>query len=318
MTFTSKKPRVKVEEEILKDVINALENRTSDISPWRKPWKPDNQGIHQNFLTGHHYTGSNPIILELYMWSKGQDLPLWIGYGQAKEQGWVVKKGSKAARILRPNPFKIDLTNEDGSPKLDKEGNQEFIMKVSFKGATVFNVSDIEGKDQKSQEKLDAKLAEFKNQSIKSARPLKDRCKQALERLMTYSEGLEGGLHHAGDRAFYRSSQDLVNMPRRESFENDEAYLATLAHEFSHSTAHKTRLDLPIGNTFGSKPYALEELRAEFASMLITNRLQISCDTQNHVAYFDSWIKALDGKASNLMKVFSNAVKAADLVVGEQ
>ena len=113
MTFTSKKPRVKVEEEILKDVINALENRTSDISPWRKPWKPDNQGIHQNFLTGHHYTGSNPIILELYMWSKGQDLPLWIGYGQAKEQGWTVKKGSKAARILRPNPFKIDLTNED-------------------------------------------------------------------------------------------------------------------------------------------------------------------------------------------------------------
>jgi len=135
---------------------------------------------------------------------------------------------------------------------------------------------------------------------------------------MTYSEGLEGGLHHAGDRAFYRSSQDLVNMPRRESFENDEAYLATLAHEFSHSTAHKTRLDLPIGNAFGSKPYALEELRAEFASMLIANRLQISCDTQNHVAYFDSWIKALDGKASNLMKVFSNAVKAADLVVGEQ
>ena len=56
MTFVSKKPRVKVEEEILKDVINALENRTSDISPWRKPWKPDNQGIHQNFLTGHHYT----------------------------------------------------------------------------------------------------------------------------------------------------------------------------------------------------------------------------------------------------------------------
>ena len=53
MTFTSKKPRVKVEEEILKDVINALENRTSDISPWRKPWKPDNQGIHQNFLTVH-------------------------------------------------------------------------------------------------------------------------------------------------------------------------------------------------------------------------------------------------------------------------
>ena len=33
---------------------------------------------------------------------------------------------------------------------------------------------------------------------------------------------------------------------------------------------------------------------------------------------FESWINALDGKASNLMKVFSSAVKAADLVVGEQ
>ena len=46
------------------------------------------------------------------MFSRGQDLPLWAGYSQAKQQNFIVKKGAKCARILRPNLIKIDLTNK--------------------------------------------------------------------------------------------------------------------------------------------------------------------------------------------------------------
>ena len=52
---------------------------------WTKPWtNTESKGQH-NFLTGNSYTGANPIILQMYMTLRGQTLPMWIGYGQAKK-----------------------------------------------------------------------------------------------------------------------------------------------------------------------------------------------------------------------------------------
>ena len=85
---------------------------------------------------------------------------MWVGYGQAKKDlNCIPKKGSKAAKILRPNLLKIDLKNEDGSPKLDKAGNPDFYMKLTFKGASVFNAEDLVGLNDKGQAKLDKAIA---------------------------------------------------------------------------------------------------------------------------------------------------------------
>ena len=318
MTFTSKKPTVKIEDAILSDFMELLDNKQLD-SVWTKEWTASKSQGHINFLTGHAYSGANPIILEMYQTLRGQELPLWVGYGQAKKDlNCIPKKGSKAAKILRPNPIKIDLKNEDGSPKLDKLGNQEFIMKVTFKGASVFNISDLVGLDDKAQSKLNKIIESFKVDCEKSTRPLSDRCKDAYNRLMIYSKDLKDGVKHRGDKAYY--TEDYVVMPPRESFTNDEAYLSTLAHEFAHSTGHKDRLNRKWLNEY-SKYRPLEEMTCEFAAVLISNRLQITCNTQNHAAYLSSWAKHIkDSKSPSqqLMKVFSNSVKAADLVIGEQ
>ena len=320
MTFTPKKPTVKIEDAILADFMQLLDNKQLD-NVWTKQWTSSKSQGHINFLTGHAYQGANPIILEMYQTLRGQDLPLWVGYGQAKKDlNCIPKKGSKAAKILRPNPIKIDLKNEDGSPKLDKEGNQEFIMKVTFKGASVFNISDLVGLDEKAQSKLDKIIDSFKADCKKSERPLSDRCKDAHDRLMIFSKDLKNGLKHYGDKAYYQDQLDHVIMPERESFTNDEAYLSTLAHEFAHATGHKDRLNRKWLNEY-KKYRPQEEMTAEFAAVLISNRLQITCNTQNHAAYLSSWAKHIkDSKSPSqqLMKVFSNAVKAADLVIGEQ
>ena len=243
MTFTSKKPTVKIEDAILSDFMELLDNKQLD-SVWTKEWTSSKSQGHINLLTGHAYSGANPIILEMYQTLRGQELPLWVGYGQAKKDlNCIPKKGSKAAKILRPNPIKIDLKNEDGSPKLDKEGNQEFIMKVTFKGASVFNISDLVGLDEKAQSKLDKIIESFKVDCKKSERPLSERCKDAHDRLMIFSKDLKNGLKHYGDKAYYQDQLDHVIMPERESFTNDEAYLSTLAHEFAHATGHKDRLN---------------------------------------------------------------------------
>ena len=123
-----------------------------------------------------------------------------------------------------------------------------------------------------------------------------------------------------GDQAYYMDSSDQVVMPERESFTNDEAYLSTLAHEFAHATGHKDRLNRKWLNEY-KKYRPQEEMTCEFAAVLISNRLQITCNTQNHAAYLSSWAKHIKNSKSpsqQLMKVFSNAVKAADLVIGEQ
>ena len=318
MTFTSKKPTVKIEDAILADFMELLDNQQLD-NVWTKEWTSSKSQGHINFLTGHAYSGANPIILEMYQTLRGQDLPLWVGYGQAKKDlNCIPKKGSKAAKILRPNPIKIDLKNEDGSPKLDKEGTQEFIMKVTFKGASVFNISDLVGLDDKAQSKLDKIIDSFKADCKKSERPLSERCKNAYDRLMIYSKDLKDGVKHRGDKAYY--TEDYVVMPPRESFVNDEAYLATLAHEFAHSTGTKDRLNRKWFHEYGTYR-GLEEMTAEFTAVLISNRLQITCNTQNHAAYLSGWAKAVKNSKSPsqaLMKVFSNAVKAADMIIGEQ
>ena len=230
------KPQIKVEEQILEDLMNII-NSNKNKSPWHRPWTPTNQGNHINFLTNHEYSGANPLLLEMYMFSRGQDLPLWAGYSQAKQQNFIVKKGAKCARILRPNLIKIDLKDENGKPILDKDGNQEFIIKTRFKGATVFNIQDMAGKDSKSQAKLDKIIQDFKSNCTKKAKPLAKRCKLAHDRLMIFKDQLEGGLKHgSADSAYYRPSLDQVVMPDRSTFKNDEAYLSTLAHEFSHAT----------------------------------------------------------------------------------
>ena len=319
MTFTAKKPAVKIEDQILADFMELFDSGKLDTC-WSKPWKnTDSKGQH-NFLTGKSYTGANPPILQMYMTLRGQTLPMWCGFSQAKKElNCIPKKGSRSAKILRPNLLKFDLKNEDGSPKLDKAGNQEFIMKLTFKGVSVFNAEDLTGLDEKGQAKLDKAIADFKAECAIQERPLSDRCKTAHDRLMIFSKDLKNGLQHMGNQAYYMDSSDQVVMPERTSFTSDEEYLSTLAHEFSHATGHKDRLNRKWLNEYRTYR-GLEELTAEFSSVLIANRLQITCNTKNHAAYISGWAKSVKNAknpSQALMKVFSNAVKAANLVIGE-
>lgn len=318
--MTISKPRVRVEEEILNDFMRILEENKDSRNPWSKPWTPTSSEGHINFLTGNRYQGTNVILLEMYQFSKGYELPCWVGYQQAKKElNCVPKKGSKAARIVRPNPVRIDLKKDDGTPVLDKEGNPDFYMKMTFKGASVFNIADLVGLDEKSQQKLDQKIQAFKGKCEENARPLTERCKEAHDRLMIFKDELKGGLHHGSDSAYYRPSNDSIAMPNREDFKTDEGYLATLAHEMAHATGHKDRLNRKWAANYDQyRPQ--EELVAEFSAVLISNRLQITCDTQNHASYLGGWasrIKDSKNPAQELFKVFSYASKAANTVLGE-
>tara|TARA_R100000664_G_C2753996_1_gene141500 strand:+ start:1528 stop:2439 length:912 start_codon:yes stop_codon:yes gene_type:complete len=302
MTTTTKtrSNKLSAEEVLCNDLIAMMQQ---GVPSWRKEWTGLN-GEHRNPITHHEYTGSNPLLLELYSLFRGTTSPLWLTYNQGKKNGWIVKKGTKAARLIQPVPIKIE--NKDA-----ETGEIEVINYSKFKVFCVFNIDDFEGVDDESKDALQALKSKELNLKPQLNREV---VQHKAEKILN---SWEVKVLHGGTRACYSSLEDKIRMPDKESFTSIEAYLATLAHEQIHSTGHKSRLDRKLGNAFGSKDYAIEELRAEFGAAIVAYRLKIGSDMQNHAAYLDNWISVLKEDHKILFKVLRDAKKAADLIAPE-
>ena len=120
--------------------------------------------------------------------------------------------------------------------------------------------------------------------------------------------------------AYYNVSQDFVQMPPFEIFRDAESYYATLAHETTHWTRHKSRLDRDFGRKrFGDEGYAMEELVAELGSAFLSADLDLTPDMRDdHAAYIASWIKILKDDKRAIFTAASHAQRAADFLHGLQ
>jgi antirestriction protein ArdC len=124
-------------------------------------------------------------------------------------------------------------------------------MKFLTKGYTVFNVEQIDG------------LPEIYYAKAESTRDPVARIDHAEKFL--HATGAK--IAHDGTRAYYSLSADAVQMLPCESFRDADSYYATLAHELTHWTCSKNRLDRDFGgHRFGSNAYAQEELVAELGA----------------------------------------------------
>ena len=297
--MNGKKSQVKPEELIVNELIEAIESGNTKL--WRKEWTV--KGGFRNLLTGHEYQGGNPALLCLQSSIRGWHLPLFIGAGQARSINCLPKKGSRSARILQP------LLREFETKELDENGEAKKAQYMSYKCVPVFNVADIRGLDDEASKKLEKLI----DDAVLTAKPreLDVRVKEAHDRLFQWEKQVT--TIKGGDRAYYRESSDEIVIPKRYNFKNDESYLATYAHECIHSTKHKSRLQR------NDLSYPNEELVAELGAYIVCNRLQISnLDTMNHAAYLEAWCPMLKSDPKILFKSLANAVKAADLVIGEQ
>lgn len=288
MTTTQK---VSAEEKLCADLIQAME---AGVNPWRKPWKAE-QGQHRNPISGAVYSGANPIVLELALSLRGSDLPLWCGYGQAKAQGWHPRKGSKAALILRPEIHKREEQDENGELV-------EFAW-TTYKATNVFNFADLEGDGLTVA--IDVAMGEVPPPRAESER---------LEAAEAVLKAWEVQPSFGGSRAFYMPTTDAICLPSPERFETAAAFVATWCHETIHSTGHKSRLARDLSGRMGSDSYAREELVAELGAFLLCRRLEVDSCSENHAAYMESWIRVLRESPRVLLKVLSDARKAADLI----
>jgi antirestriction protein ArdC len=290
------------EEKLTQRLISLLEK---GVNPWRREWRGSRGGPHRNLITGKAYRGSNPVLLEMELALREGGVPLWLGFGQAKQRGWFPIKGSQAAYVLRPNPIRIEETDGDGKPVLNEQGEQVVRAWTAFKPVAIFNASDLQGDG--LAEAISKALGEV------SDHPAPERI-AAADAVLT---GWAVPVTHGGDMAFYSPTKDRIQLPELKAFVNAEGYYATWAHEQVHSTGHSSRLDRDLGGARGSERYAREELVAELGAFLVCSRLEIASNTENHAAYLDSWLGVLKQSPKALLRVLGDATKAANLLAPE-
>jgi antirestriction protein ArdC len=282
---------------IAADLVSLLER--GDIPPWRKPWHPTGFAGHQNLFSGHIYTGNNPLLLELAALAKSAPLPLWCGFGEAKAHGLAVRRGARAARILRPQVHKADSKDDGTDSKADTEGRTW----VVYKPAMLFNVTDLEGDG--LQALIDARRQQGEQQQTDA---------QRIARADAILQAWPVPVIHGGQTACYSPTADRIRLPDFAAFDSPAAYYATALHECAHSTGHWSRLDRNLSGVFGSPSYAREELTAELCSVILGQRLQIGADLHNHAAYVNGWLQVLREQPAALLSIATAARKAADLI----
>ena len=128
------------------------------------------------------------------------------------------------------------------------------------------------------------------------------------------------------DRAYYSPAGDFVGIPAAEQFRSGEDFYSVLFHELTHSTGHESRLNRKgmtgsegEWSSFGSTPYAKEELVAEMGAAFLCGQVAIVERTLNNSAsYVASWLQRLKDDRRLVVQAAAQAQKAADFILGRK
>lgn len=279
--------REKLAEAFIKSI-------TENPVGWQQEWRsPISRPI--NAVSGTAYRGINRIWLSYQQTANGWEDPRWCTFKQIKDKEWHLMKGSKGTQIEYWMPYdakeKKCITWQEYGEREAKEG-----ISLRAKYFYVFNGSQVEGMPE-------VELPQV--QEINQA--------QFIQRI---SENMGVEILHDGiDSAFYRPIEDKIHLPLKEYFNDDYGYNATVLHELSHATGHQSRLNRSFEGSFGSASYAYEELVAELSSCFMSENLLVQMDEhhfQNHKAYIQSWVSAIEKKPETFVKAVRDAEKAAD------
>ena len=258
-----------------------IENLEKGCIPWIKPWHTENT-LDKNIKTGNEYNGINRIILGM----SGYQSNIWASFKQWKDLGANVKLHEKGTAIVFYKPV--------SGVKVTTEG-ETIIYNSVFTTSHVFNAEQVEG-------------IEIKPRNIED--------KPFLNNLDIDNMVMNTGanIRHSGNSAYYRPSEDYINMPIKSDFNDEAGYYATLLHELTHWSGAKHRLDRTKGKRFGDTAYAFEELIAELGSAFLCEKYAVKGDIR-HEGYIQSWLKALKNDNKMRFSASAYAQKSTDYIV---
>ena len=278
---------------ITNQIVSDLEK---GVRPWVRPWNSEHAAGRITRPLRHNgkpYSGIN--VLSLWASAMTQDFaaPIWMTFKQASELDAHIRKGEKGALVVYADSIKRKGTDEKTGDEINR--------KIPFlKGYTVFNVEQIEGLP----EAYYAKAA-----------PTLDPVAR-IDHAESYFAALRATIRHGGNRAFYSIAADAIQMPPFESFQDADSYYATLAHECTHWTGSRTRLNRDFGgHRFGSEGYAVEELVAELGAAFLCADLELALEPrEDHASYIATWLKVLAADNRAVFTVAAHAQRAAEFI----
>ena len=280
-------------ESVTASIVTALEK--GSLPPWRKPWQGGEGAFFPLRHAGQPYRGVNVLILWIQSDAMGYSSPYWMTFAQAKEYGGCVRKGEKSTAILWSQPVTKKETAEDGT-----EGEDRFWIRKTYR---VFSADQIDGLPDK-----------FTSKPIRQIDPA-----QRIEAADTFIQNTGADIRHGSGGAYYRPSQDYINLPCFECFDNPEAYAATALHELAHWTGHGSRLNRDQKSPTDRQAYSQEEIIAELASVYVCALLGIELPVMGeHAAYISFWIQAMKENPRYLFTAASKAQAACDFLVNLQ
>lgn len=297
---SAEKPRATLYEEVTARIVSELEQ---GIVPWVQPWGSGKQqsavGLPRNAATGRTYSGINILILWGRLFDAGYPSQRWLTFRQASSLGGTVRRGEHGTAICYADRFvpKNGRTpsQDDPPPAPIPTGGPEAV--AFLRRYTVFNVAQCDG---------------LPDHCHGAPQPLPER--EIVPEAEALARATLADIRHGGAEAYYECGKDYIQLPPQPAFFDQINYYRTLFHELGHWTGHRSRLGRDQTGSFGSRPYASEELVAEMTAAFVCATLAI-VPTVRHADYIGNWIDVLRTDNRAIFRAASRASKAADFLL---
>ena len=272
-----------VHQAVTDSIIATLE--AGEAGQWQCPWHRKGGSLPVNAKTGRPYRGVNTLMLWCAEQANGYGDTRWATYKQWGELGAQVRKGERSTLVVF---FKeLDAEGEDRS---------RFVARASY----AFNAGQVEG-------------------APEAGEPMPASEWLLPEIFDGFVQRTGAQITHGGDAAFYQPSEDRIVMPPRERFHTAQGYASTMAHELTHWSGAKGRLDRDLTGRFKTQAYAAEELVAELGSAFLMAEMGLEAEPHpTHASYLASWLKLLRSDPKAIFTAASAASRAAGYLTSLQ
>ena len=298
------------QRKMLVDMI--LQNLESGAGLWKKGWRSG--GMPENAVTGKKYRGVNNMFLTYVSMLRGYSDNRWLTFNQMKEREWSFKTDGEGKSLGKNAGVSVEffeLWDRETKKRFDRsvldgmsmDERQDYMDENVYpirKYYTVFNGDLIDGIPEKEKAVLD--------ESAKSER---------ADTFLNYWSENEAEIVYGGGQAYYSPISDEIHLPPREDFYSLQEFYSTALHELGHSTGHAKRLNRKMNMDKNSEEYAIEELRAEIASLFMEQDFEVSVnenEVRNNSAYIQNWKAAIKDDPNVLFTAIADAEKITKYV----
>lgn len=318
-------------------LITKIESMQSD---WKKPWFTEGVGTNwPKNASGREYNGGNALMLSLQAEKMGYKLPVWMTFDRVNMLNFKkgkdgkynpvvdndgnklphvgVQKGEKGFPVFLTvfkviNPETKEKINYDDWKNLPQDERQKYNVYPKQQVYTVFNVGQTNIEQarpelyKKFQEQSEVKKPELNGEEY-SFPP--------MDRMINENLWICPIKPTHGDDAYYSISKNEIVVPEKAQFKDGESFYSNLFHEMNHSVHSEGYLNLLKPTSFGSKEYAVEELRAELGAAVVASRYgMVKNLKEDSAAYLKSWLDSIKEKPDYLKSVIMDVKRSTNIM----